>query len=201
MVRQVGALQGRGRADGSRRLRLTRRVTSGSGVRGAAGQLPVRPYEVARVARGIALQVVLVLGLGLPERAGRGELGHDLAWPQAGGVDVGDRVLGDPALVVVGVEDRRAIARADVVALTVPRARIVDLEEELEQIAERLLLRVEGDLDRLGVSPMVAVGRVGDVTAGVADRASRSPPSACGSDPACPRSIRPPGQRARWSHS
>src|SRR5262249_23024499 len=79
------------------------------------------------------------------------------------------RVLGDPLLLVAGVEDRRAVAAADVVALPVLRRRVVDLEEELEQVAERDELGVEDDLDRLGVTLVVAVGRVGDVTAGVAD--------------------------------
>ena len=45
----------------------------------------------------------------------------------------------------------------------------MDLEEELEQVAVGRLLGVEDDLDRLGVGAVVAVGRVGDVAAGVAD--------------------------------
>ena len=123
-------------------------------------QLPVRPDEVAGVAVGILLQVVLVLGLGLPERPGRRDLGDHLARPQAGGLDVGDRVLGDPPLLVAGVEDRRPVAGADVVALPVERGRVVDLEEELQQVPVGDLLRVEDDLDGLGVGAVVAVGRV-----------------------------------------
>ena len=73
------------------------------------------------------------------------------------------------ALLFVGVEDRRSVAGADIVALTVLGRRIVDLEEELEQVAEGLVLRVEDDLDRLGMRAVVAVGRVGDIAAGVAD--------------------------------
>ena len=76
----------------------------------AVRQLPARPREVAGVAVRDPLQVVLVLGLGLPERDGLAELGHDLAGPQARGVDVGDRVLGDLALLVARVEDLRAVA-------------------------------------------------------------------------------------------
>ena len=41
-----------------------------------------------------------MLRLGLPEVAGLAELGHDLAGPQARGLDVGDRLLGDLALLV-----------------------------------------------------------------------------------------------------
>ena len=48
------------------------------------------------------LQVILVLRLGLPERPRRLHLGDDLAGPKTGRLDVGDRVLGDPALSVVG---------------------------------------------------------------------------------------------------
>jgi len=52
---------------------------------------------------------------------------------------------------MAGVEDRGAVIGADVVHLPVERRRIVDLEEELEDVAERGLLRVEDDLDRLRV--------------------------------------------------
>ena len=45
-------------------------------------QLPVRPREVAGVAVRIALEVVLVLGLGFPEVACRRHLGDHLAGPQ-----------------------------------------------------------------------------------------------------------------------
>src|SRR4029453_13068477 len=80
-----------------------------------------------------------------------------------------DRVLGDSALFLVEIEDRRAIARPDVVALTVQRRRIVNLEEELEQVSIRDLLGIEDDLDRLGVRAVVAVRRVRDVPARVPD--------------------------------
>src|ERR1700722_19229886 len=95
-----------GRASGRRAVRAVR-------------QLPARADEVAGVPVGVLLQVVLVLGLGLPERAGRRDLGDDLARPQAGGVDVGDGVLGGLLLGVAEVEDGRAVAGADVVALPV----------------------------------------------------------------------------------
>ena len=119
-------------------------------------ELPARPREVARVAVRDALQVVLVLGLGLPERDGLADLGHDLAGPQAGGLDVGDRVFRDLALLVAGVEDLRAVAGADVVALAVLGRRVVDLEEELQDVPVRDALGVEDDLDRLGVAGVVA---------------------------------------------
>src|SRR6187200_134886 len=58
----------------------------------AVGQLPARSGEVAGVAVRVALEVVLVLGLGLPERDGLADLGHHLAGPQSRGLDIGDRV-------------------------------------------------------------------------------------------------------------
>src|SRR5450755_4062287 len=97
----------------------------------ASRQFPARTDEVAGVAVGVALKVVLVLGLRLPERSGGLHIGDGLPWPQAGGVDIGDRVLRDAALLVVDVVDRRAIARADVVALPVLRRRVVNLKYEL----------------------------------------------------------------------
>jgi ATP-dependent helicase Lhr and Lhr-like helicase len=134
-----------------------------------AGQLPARPDVVAGVTVGVAQQVVLVLGLGLPERAGRGHLGDHLAGPQAGRVHVGDGVLGDLLLLVAGVEDGRPVARADVIALPVLRGRVVDLEEELQQVPVGQLVRLEDDLQGLRVRAVVPVGGVGHVPAGVTD--------------------------------
>src|SRR5262249_17812847 len=110
-----------------------------------------------------------MLRFGLPERPGRADLGDDLARPQSGRVDVGDRVLRDPLLLIAGVEDRRAIARPDVVSLTVLRRRVVNLEEELQQVAVRSLRRIEDDLDRLSVCSVLAIRRVRHVAAGVSD--------------------------------
>src|SRR5712671_718661 len=93
-------------------------------------QRPVRPDEVAGVAVGVFLQIILMLGLGLPERSGGSHLGDHLARPKPGGIDVGDGVLRDPLLLVAGIEDRRAVAGAAVVALAVARRGIMDLEKE-----------------------------------------------------------------------
>ena len=106
-----------------------------------------------------------MLGLCLPERAGRSDLRHDPPRPQSRCVHVGDRVLGDSPLLVVVVVDGRAIARAHVVPLTVARRRIVDLEEELEQVPIRDLVGIEDDLDRLGMGAVVAVRGVRYVAA------------------------------------
>jgi hypothetical protein len=66
------------RCSSRKTCRATRCLPVGSS---ASRQLPVRPEEVARVSAGVMLQVVLVLGLGLPEVAGGTDLGHHLAGP------------------------------------------------------------------------------------------------------------------------
>src|SRR5690606_17463508 len=134
----------------------------------AARQLPVRSHEVAGVTLGVALQVILVLGLGLPEISRRRHFGDHLAGPDAGGIDVGDGVLGDRALLRRGGEYRRAIGTAAVIALPVRRRRVMDLEEELQQFAVAQPRRIEHDLDRFGMAAMVPVGCIGHVAAAVA---------------------------------
>ena len=56
-----------------------------------------------------------------------------------------------------------------IVALAVERGRIVDLEEEFQQLAIADLGGIEDDLDRLGVGAVIAIGGVRHVAAGVAD--------------------------------
>src|SRR4051812_49648283 len=67
------------------------------------------------------------------------------------------------------MEDLRAVARADVVALAVLGAGVVDLEEELQDVPVGDPLRVEDDLDGLGVAGVVAVRRVRVLASGVSD--------------------------------
>src|SRR6185436_16195926 len=68
-----------------------------------------------------------------------------------------------------GGEDLRAVAAADVVALAILGRRVVDLEEELQDVPVGDALGVEDDLDRLGVPGVVAVGRVVVLPTGVSD--------------------------------
>ena len=88
------------------------------------------PREGGRATFRIALEVVLVFGLGRPEGAGLGDLGHDLARPVARGVDVTDRRLGDLALLLARAEDRRAVTGADEMFAKVGS---VELEEERQR--------------------------------------------------------------------
>src|SRR6478735_9983863 len=151
---------------GSRRRNASR---GGFSLLRAARQGPVRTNEVTGVAVGIFLQVILMLGLGFPERPYRGQFGDDLAGPQAGCIDIGDGVLRDPLLLLAGVEDRRAIARPAVIALAVQRRGIVDLEEEFQDLAETDDPGIEDDLDRFGVIAVVAIGGVRHLAAGITD--------------------------------
>src|SRR6185312_3181726 len=123
----------------------------------APWQHPAGPDEMAGVAARIVLEIVLVLGLGLPEVTGRRQFGHHLARPESRCVHVGDGVLGHLLLLTAGMEDGRAIARAAIIALPVRGARIVDLEEELQQPAVADSLWIEDDFDRLGMGAVVAV--------------------------------------------
>src|SRR5258705_1829535 len=74
-------------------------------------QRPVRPNEVTGVTVRISLQIILMLGLGLPERSGGCHLGDKLARPKAGSIDIGNSVFRDPLLLVAGIEDGRPFRR------------------------------------------------------------------------------------------
>jgi len=111
-----------------------------------------------------------------------------LAAPQARGV--GDRVLGGPALLAAGREDLGAVAGAD---KAFAKVGPVDLEEELQDVPVGGLPGIEDDLDRLGVTRMVAGGRVvvlpagvagagGDDSCAVAQQFRRGPETAPGED-------------------
>src|SRR5687768_1459294 len=125
--------------------------------------------EVASIAIRIAFQVILVLRLGFPEVAGGGDLCHDAAWPQARGVDIADRPERLLALLLGDIENLRTIRHAEIVALAIESGRIVDLEEELQKIAIADVVRVVVDLDGLGMSSVVAIGRVRHIAAGISD--------------------------------
>ena len=74
-----------------------------------------------------AFQIILVLGLSVPERSSRRNLSHDFAGPQPRSLYVGDCSFGNALLFVARVEDRRAIAEPQIIPLTIFRGRVVDL--------------------------------------------------------------------------
>src|SRR5688572_24573069 len=140
-----------------------------SNLSGAPRQSPVGPDEMAGVAVRISLEVILMLGFGLPELACGNDLGHNFVGPQARSIDISDRVFGNPPLLVAGVEDRGSIAGPDVVALAIARVWVVNLEKELEDLPIADAGWIEGDLDCFGVSFMIAIGPVRDGAARVTD--------------------------------
>jgi len=91
------------------------------------------------VASGIVLQVVLVLGFRLPEVTSGSYFRHNHARPKARSIDVGDRVLREATLLVVGVKDRRAVAHANIVTLTIAGRRIVYLEKKFQEVRKLVL--------------------------------------------------------------
>src|SRR6185437_1456499 len=91
----------------------------------ALRQFPARPGKMAGIAVRVALEIILMLRLGLKKIRNRRQFRHHLAGPQAGRLDVGDGVLRDLELLQAGVENRRAVAGADVVALAVAGGGVV----------------------------------------------------------------------------
>ena len=142
-------------------------------------------------------QVILMFRLGLPERTRRRHLGDYLTRPKPGRIHVGDGVVRDAMLFFARVKYGRSITRSPVVALPVQRGRIVNLEEELKQLAIADLAWIEDNLDGFRVRSVVAIGGVRNITARVTRPAWRSPPDIGAANPACPKSTRRRGLRFR----
>ena len=66
---------------------------------------PVSAREMAGISARPLLQIILVLRLCFPEVTHGLDFGDDLAVPQSGRVDVGDRLLGDPFLLLIDIVD------------------------------------------------------------------------------------------------
>src|SRR5262245_49198631 len=109
--------------------------------------------SVAQVVAGVSarmlLQIVLVVLLRRPDLSPRNDLGDDPTLPLARGVDARLHLLGDALLLVVQVEDGRAVLRPRVVSLPVRGGRVVHAEEPAEQLLVRQSGRVEHDAHRL----------------------------------------------------
>ena len=157
-----------------------------------ASEAPSRDGRSGRCSPAL-LQIILVIGLGLPELADRLDLGHHFAIPQPRGIHIGDRILGDALLLLVDIIDARPVGEPTIIALAVQRRRIVDLEEEFQDVPVARHCRVEDNLDPLGMRAVITirgVRNIARVTHG------RDDAGACGSDPACPRNILLREQRA-----
>jgi hypothetical protein len=88
------------------------------------------------------------------------------------GVGAGETLARLALLLLVLREDGGAILGSDVIALAVELGRVVSREEDVEQIVVAQLFGIEGDADRFGMAGVaaahLAIGRVGDVPAGIA---------------------------------
>ena len=97
-------------------------------------QFPAGPDEMTSVPGGIPLEVILMLRLGLPKRAGGGDLRHNMPGhsPDAStSAIVSSRHL----LLLVGrVENRGAVTRARIVTLAIARAQVMDLEKNSKSL-------------------------------------------------------------------
>lgn len=118
----------------------------------ASLELGKRPQEVAGalVARGVLVQVLLVVVLGVPPAAGGQDLGDDAALPPLL-ADGGRDLAGDALLLGRVREDARPVLRPHVRPLAVGRRRVVHPVEELEELLVRDLGGVVDDLRGFGV--------------------------------------------------
>src|SRR5262245_63278919 len=119
---------------------------------------------MARIPVGDALQIVLMFRLRFPEGTRRSHLRHHSPGPQTRRVDIGDGVLGNSPLLVAGREDGGAVARPQVVALVIAGRWIVNLEEEVQQLAKDVPVGMDDDLGGLRVGYVVVIFIVGYCT-------------------------------------
>ena len=120
---------------------------------------------------GIVLEVVLVIVFGHKEFRGWADFRDNRPGPQASLVQLLLAFFGQFFLLVVVIEDDRAVLRSHVGALPVQRRWIVRFPEHFQQVVERDLAGIELDLADFRV-PCVAlahlfVGRVVDFAPGV----------------------------------
>ncbi len=81
----------------------------------------------------------------------RRNLRHDWFLPYFRRVRFFDYFLSHSFLFGIVVEDCRPVLGADICALTIQSSRIVCSEEDLQEVLEGNLLRIEGYLDRFCV--------------------------------------------------
>src|SRR2546421_1706134 len=131
-----------------------------------------RDHRAAVALGGVAAEVVAMVLLRRVERPERLELGHNRIVPHLAGPKLGHDALRRRLLLGRMVENRRAVLRAHVAALTVQRRRVVNREEHVQQLVERHDGGIEADLHDLGVTggagAHVLVRRVGHTTPRIA---------------------------------
>lgn len=133
--------------------------------------LGINDHEAIRLVRVASVELLMV-ALGGVERVEGRELGHDGVFPQPGSVRFLLRFLGARPLLVVVVEDYRAVLRADVGPLAVQRGGVVGAPEYLEQVVEGNDGGVKGNLDGFRMTGRaranLSIGRIFRVAAGIA---------------------------------
>src|SRR5262249_37421095 len=101
---------------------------------------------------GVIAGVTLVIVLGRIEGRQRFELGDNWIVERLGVGQLFDLGLGRAALRFVGIENRRAVVCAIVVALMIQLRRIVGVEEDVQQLIVRDPLGIVGHADHLGMA-------------------------------------------------
>jgi len=110
-----------------------------------------RDDELAVARVGIAREVLLVIVLGGEEGLKRRQLGDNGVCKKLLGAHFFDHRFGIDFLGIRSVEDRRAVLGAYVRALAIKGGRVVDGEEDVQQVREGDDGGVEGDLHGLGM--------------------------------------------------
>src|SRR5437868_5162102 len=110
-----------------------------------------------------------MLWLGFPEWARLRHFGHDLSGPNPRGFDVRNGFARDALLFLAGAENRRTVAGSSIIALSVKRGRIMDLEKEFQELPIAQLLRVKNNLYGFSVSSVIPVRCIRHVAAGITD--------------------------------
>jgi len=113
---------------------------------------------MAGIAVRVALKVILMLRLRLPERATGLDLGYDFAWPKSCGVDIGDRLFRNLPLLAGRIENRGAIAGAGVISLPVQCCGVMYLKEKFKQLPITELRGVEAHHRLAGWRPPPRTG-------------------------------------------
>ena len=120
----------------------------------------------------VILEEFLVIVFGAVENLEGDDLRHDGGAPNMSGVEVPDHAFGGLFLLHAVVEDDRTILWSRVGALPVGGRRIMNGEEDLQDLSVGDYRRVEGDLDdfRVARCPIadLAIGWIRDIPARVA---------------------------------
>ncbi len=131
-----------------------------------------RDYSHAIRLMRIVGEIILMHGFSFVERGYRRNLGHDGIRPHLLGLQLCDVRARNRILLVIMRENHRTVLRAFVITLPVERGGVMDHEKYVEQVAERDLGWIEGDLHNLGVAgdtgAHLFIRRVGACAAGIA---------------------------------